>query len=118
MVFEGITRDFSLAGEQQYETIGAFWDEMADLYGLENLQGLGYRWQGGQISYAIGLKDGCIGGCNLTIQLPDEGWQQVTGKTEKLQKIYDEIYKNGALTFEIETFWEDGTCQIRYYRAG
>ena len=32
------------------------------------------------------------------------------------EELYDEIYKNGALTFEIETFFEDGSCQIWYYR--
>ena len=117
MVFKGITRDFVLAEEQQYETIGAFWDEMAEKYGLENLQGLGYQWQGGKISYAIGLKDGCVDGCNASILLPDDGWVTVTGQTDNLKEIYDKIYQNGALTFEIETFYEDGTCEIRYYRA-
>jgi hypothetical protein len=42
MVFSGISRVFDLTDEQQYETIGQFWDEMAALYGLENLRGLGY----------------------------------------------------------------------------
>ncbi|MBQ6997937.1 MAG: hypothetical protein IJN60_06175 [Oscillospiraceae bacterium] len=117
MVFKGITRDFSLAGQQQYDTIGQFWDEMADQYGLENLQGLGYQWCNNVISYAIGLKDGCIDGCNTSIVLPDLGWKTVVGKTSDLKEIYDEIYKDGALQFEIETFSEDGTCEIRYYRV-
>ena len=116
MVFKGIARDFSLTNEQQYETIGAFWDEMASKYGLENLLGLGYKWQGGVISYAIGLKSGCIENCNFSIDLPDDGWKTVTGETSCLKEIYDEIYKAGALQFEIETFQEDGTCEIRYYR--
>lgn len=116
MIFEGITRDFSLAGQQQYETIGQFWDEMADKYGLENLQGLGYGWQNGVISYAIGLKEGCIDGCNATITVPDDGWVKVLGKTDDLKQIYNEIYKYGALKFEIETFYDDGSCEILYYR--
>ena len=37
MKFIGITRDFSLINENQYATIGAFWDELSELYGLENL---------------------------------------------------------------------------------
>ena len=40
MVFQGVSKEFLLADEQQYDTIGAFWDDMALLHGLENLQGL------------------------------------------------------------------------------
>ena len=89
---------------------------MSSLYGLENLQGLGYKWARGKIWYAIGLKVGDIKGCNLRMDLPDTGWTIVDGETEKLKEIYDEIYKNGALRYEIETFDEDGRCQIQYYR--
>ena len=117
MVFEGISKEFLLAGEQQYETIGAFWDDMALLHGLENLQGLGFRWQGGKISYAIGLKNGRIKDHNISITLPDDGWVTVKGKTDNLKQIYDEIYQGGSLQYEIEMFYEDGGCEIRYYRT-
>ena len=43
MEFKGISRTFSTVGEKQYETIGAFWDEMSGIYGRENLRGLGYN---------------------------------------------------------------------------
>lgn len=118
MIFKGISKNFSLKNEEQYQTIGAFWDEMAEKYGLENLQGVGYKWQNGQISYAIGLKNGEIDGCNLCIELPDGGWQCVDGKTDDLQEIYSAIYRNGALQFEIESFYENGSCHIKYYRKG
>ena len=72
MVFKGISRVFKLTNEEQYEAIGQFWDEMAALYGLENLRGLGYAWQGNTLSYAIGLKDGDMKDCNLSISLPDD----------------------------------------------
>ena len=117
MVFQGVSKEFLLTNEQQYDTIGAFWDEMVLLYGLENLQGLGYRWQDGKISYAIGLKTGCIRGHNVSITLPDTGWVTVTGETDNLKKIYDDIYQSGPLQYEIETFGEDGSCEIRYYRV-
>ena len=42
MLFKGIGRTFSTENDQQYETIGAFWDELAAKYGRVNLQGLGY----------------------------------------------------------------------------
>ena len=116
MLFQGISREFSLLNEDQYNTIGAFWDEMAAKYGLESLEGLGYLWEGGKIHYAIGLKDGKIAGANLEIDLPDANWITVEGKTDDLKTIYDGIYKSGALKYEIETFTEDGRCRIRYFR--
>lgn len=116
MKFYGISKDFSLVNEEQYDTIGQFWDELSLLYGLENLQGLGYSWRSNIISYAIGLKDDCIKGCNFSIELPDDGWVIVEGQTENLKRIYDEIYKYGMLRYEIETFSHDGSCTIKYFR--
>ena len=117
LIFKGISKDFSLLNDDQYNTIGAFWDEMALLYGLENLQGLGYKWVDGKISYAIGLKNGDIPNYNLTIELPDSGWTVVDGRTDDLESIYREIYRSGALKYEIETFTDRGECKIKYYSA-
>ena len=116
MVFKGITKTFSLINEDQYNTIGAFWDEMSLIYGLENLQGLGYNWKGNTMEYAIGLKNGEIKDYDLTITLPDDNWIIAKGKTDFLKELYDEIYKDGSLKYEIETFNEDGSCIIKYYR--
>ena len=116
MVFKGISKEFSLRNEEQYNTIGDFWDEMALRYGLENLQGLGYKWADNKIFYAIGLRVGDIKDYNVCIELPDENWAIVNGKTENLKEIYNEIYKYGSLKYEIETFDEKGNCQIKYYR--
>lgn len=116
MEFTGISRTFSTVGEQQYKTIGAFWDEMSAIYGMENLRGLGYNWTETTIEYVIGLKEGRIDGADCEVQLPDGGWVTVSGKTADLGKIYDEIYKDGALKFEIETFNDDGSCVIMYRR--
>ena len=116
MKFFGISKDFSLVGEEQYNTIGKFWDDMAEIYGLENLYGLGYLWRNDMISYAIGLKDGVVDGCNFSMELPDEGWTVVCGRTDDLKEIYDEIYLNGALKYEIEAFWDNGDCEIKFIR--
>ena len=116
MLFRGISRTFSLKNEDQYNTIGRLWDDMTELYGLENLIGLGYKWQGGEIYYAIGLKSGVIDGANFEIELPDSGWTTVYGETDRLKDIYDEIYKDGALKTELELFYEDGRCEIKYVR--
>lgn len=116
MEFTGISRTFSTVGEQQYKTIGAFWDEMSAIYGMENLRGLGYGWTDTTIEYAIGLKDGVIEGANCKVKLPDDSWVTVTGKTSELGKMYNEIYRDGALKYEIETFDDDGNCVIMYCR--
>ena len=116
MNFIGISKEYSLHNEDQYNTIGAFWDELTIVYGLENLRGLGYKWENGFIYYAVGLKEGVIEGADFTVELPDTGWITVTGKTDELKQIYDEIYKSGPLKYEIETFNEDGTCVIKYIR--
>ena len=116
MKFVGISRVFSLENENQYNTIGEFWDELSLIYGLENLLGLGYKWEYGKIYYAIGLKNNEIPNSNFTITLPDDRWTTVYGRTDDLKHIYDEIYLNGPLKYEIESFTEDGQCKIMYYR--
>ena len=103
-------------GERQYETIGAFWDELSAIYGLENLRGLGYNWTPDTIEYVMRLKEGVIDGAIIKVTLPDSGWRTVQGRTSELSLIYDDIYTDGALTYEIETFTEDGDCEILYYR--
>jgi predicted transcriptional regulator YdeE len=116
MKFIGISKEFSLINEDQYNTIGSFWDKLTSIYGLENLIGLGYKWKNGKIYYAIGLINGYIENYNFTLELPDDGWTIVNGITDNLKAIYDEIYKSGPLKYELETFTLDGRCQIKYYR--
>ena len=116
MVFEGIGRTFSTRNEQQYEAIGAFWDELSAKYGRENLWGLGYGWTEHSIEYVIGLKNGKIDGANRAVELPDDGWISVGGRTERLGQIYGEIYRGGRLKYEIECFTDEGDCEIRFLR--
>ncbi len=70
------------------------------------------------MAYAIGLKDGIIDQANCEIELPDDGWTTVCGKTDNLYQIYNRIYEDGVLTYEIETFTDAGDCVIRHYRSG
>ena len=116
MKFIGIIRTFSLLNEDQYNTIGAFWDELSEIYGLENLNGLGINWRNNKMDYVIGLKNDVIPNANYEVELPDEGWIKVIGRTDDLKQIYDVIYQDGALKYEIETFNENGDCTILYYR--
>ena len=116
MVFNGISKVFSTKDDRQYETIGAFWDEFSKKYGREKLRGLGYNWTTDTIEYVIGLKSGDIDNANCSVVLPNSGWIAVKGKTAELDMIYQEIYADGVLTYEIETFTDEGECEILYYR--
>lgn len=123
MIFKGYSKTFSTENAKQYETIGAFWDVMSAKFGRDNLRGLGYHWTENSIEYVIGLKHGDIGDSCLMenaaykeVSLPDEGWLRYQGKTEELSAIYERIYEEGALTYEIEAFDNDGNCEIMIYR--
>lgn len=116
MNFVGISKVFSTINNQQFETIGAFWDELSKKYGRSKLRGLGYNWTKDSIEYVIGLKEGEIEYANCSVILPDEGWITVQGKTSDIGKLYEQIYLNGVLQFEIETFSDYNECEIRYYR--
>ena len=116
MVFHGISKVFSTENAQQYEAIGKFWDELSQRYGRSNLRGLGYNWTADSIEYVIGLKEGIIPEANCSVDLPDAGWVVVYGRTSNLSEIYDEIYQQGVLLFEIEAFDDNGSCRIMYHR--
>ena len=119
MIFKGYTGTFSTIDNDQYRTIGDFWDFMTEKFGLENIVGLGYLWLKDEIYYAIGLKGKDIDK-NLQfenfkyceIALPDDDWKIYRGRTEDLTKFYDEIYKNGRVKYELENFFEDGSFEI------
>ena len=83
MTFVGISKVFSTVNDEQYNTIGAFWDEMCLTYGLEDLRGLGYNWTPDSIEYVIGLKEGTIEGANCVEELPDECWTSVRGRDRR-----------------------------------
>lgn len=120
MIFRGFSRTFSTKNGEQFRTIGAYWDRMSALYGRDNLRGLGYGWTAESIVYVIGLKSNESfdidkkGGnlCWKEVPLPDTGWVEYTGRTDDLAALYDEIYRDGPLTYEIEECREDGSCTI------
>ena len=105
MLFIGISKQFSLVNEDQYNTISAFWDEMALLYGLENLQGLGYNWKGNTMEYAIGLKNGDIKDYNLTINLPDNNWIIAKGNKLKEKAHICELFLHCVMKLFISNFF-------------
>ena len=118
MIIKAVKKTFNTTDNKQYEDIGKFWDEMIEIYGMENLIGIGYNWTNSTIDYVIGLKFCDINFYNCLIELPDQGWSIVRGKTKDLNNIYDEIYLEGTLLYEIELFFDDGSCEIRFIRNG
>ena len=50
------------------------------------------------------------------MELPDTGWEMVRGQTANLGKIYEMIYQEGRLKYEIERFTDSGDCEMMYYR--
>ncbi len=116
MEFKGISKIFSTIDEKQYESIGEFWNEMSEIYGRKNLRGLGYNWTETSIEYVIGLTDGDIRDSNINVDLPDDGWKCVIGRTEDLAEIYSRIYADGPLKYEIEMFDDYGNCRIMFCR--
>ena len=61
--------------------------------------------------------DGEIGGADRTLTLPDTGWVTVQERTADLGKIYEKIYQEGRLEYEIERFTDSGDCEIMYCRS-
>ena len=122
MLFKGYSKRFSLKNNDQYNTIGEYWDYFSDKYGLENLRGLGLNWENGSMEYIIGLKDNSFIECDIEgaiykeVFLPCFGWLVEVGKTLELEEIYNKIYEVSTLIYEIETFNLDGSCKIEFIR--
>ena len=122
MIFKGYSKRFSLLNNDQYNTIGKYWDYFSLKYGLENLRGLGLNWENGSMEYIIGLKDNSEIECDIEgatykeVFLPCFGWISEVGKTDDLEEIYNKIYEISTLVYEIETFNNDGSCKIEFIR--
>ena len=80
------------------------------------MRGLGYNWTSTSIEYVIGLTASEIEGWNMSVPLPENEWKRVKGRTENLEEIYNDIYKDGPLKYEIEMFDDDGNCVIDFVR--
>lgn len=120
MIFKGYSKVFSTLGNEQYNTISDFWNEIMQKYNVEKLRGLGFNWTDTTIEYIIGLKSNeKFENTNYEwkeIELPDDNWEIVEGRTDNLEKIYNDIYRISSLKYEIEMFDEDGKCKIMYIR--
>ena len=128
MTFRGIKIRFDCANNQQYKTIGEFWNFMNGLYPNEILKGVGCNWYDDGLDYIIGdftpynydmrvIKGHYNNAEYVEINLPDKGWQVYHCKLDALSNLYEEIYKDGALQYEIEEIKADGNCVISIIRV-
>ncbi|MBR2256707.1 MAG: hypothetical protein IJ899_05065 [Blautia sp.] len=61
--------------------------------------------------------DGEIDEADRIVELPEMGWVSVRGRTADHRKIYEKIYQEGRLEYEIERFADSGDCEIMYCRS-
>ena len=92
MIFKGYSKVFSTTNNQQYSSIGDFWDEMTAIYDLEELRGLGFNWTETTIEYVIGLKN------NEKFNVDNYEWKEIElpdYKTNKIESVKtNELDKN------------------------
>jgi predicted transcriptional regulator YdeE len=128
MIFKGIEIRFNCKNNEQYENIGLFWDYMRKAYPGIQLRGLGYSWADDSLGYVIGdyehsiqfdieeIKKQYPSALYVEINLPDNGWQIFSCHINGLGQLYEQIYKDGVLDYEIEEIHSDGNCKISILR--
>ncbi|NLL00220.1 MAG: hypothetical protein GX271_06105 [Clostridiales bacterium] len=124
----GIQVRFDCTDNQQFSAIGEFWNFMSFIYPKEELKGLGLNWANNSFDYVIGdfekkfdysldiIRKSYPNSKKVVIELPDHGWKVYSGKIEDIAKIYETIYKDGILDYEIEEFDDVGNCKISILR--
>lgn len=128
IIFKGISKRFLTEDNKQYHEIGNYWDYFAAIYGRENLLGLGLNWKTDSLEYVIGQCEGHMeydleavrerypDAVYKKIVLPDTGWKTYQGQMDRLSELYETIYHEGALLYEIESFFENGSCSVKIIR--
>jgi hypothetical protein len=93
-----------------------------------DLKGVGCNWENDSLDYIIGdfIEITGLNMCDINIiypmaryaeiELPDDGWRIYHTTLDKLQSLYEEIYKDGALKYEVEEISQNGNCKISIFR--
>jgi len=129
MIFKGIKVTFSTENGRQYIDIAKFWDTMEKHYDVDRLSGLGLNWTKNTMDYIIGFRDNSMTNEVLKVikpyytsaeyvikLLPNRDWKKYKGHVSKIKETYSEIWKAGAVKFEIETFDKDGNMELLIHR--
>jgi hypothetical protein len=129
MVIRGVQVRFDCKNGEQFEAIGRFWDRMHVFCPGENLLGVGFGWKNDTLCYLIGTENGVPAAAEkikevfpqaeaAEIILPDTGWKTYFATADTLDVLYEEIYRDGPLTYEIERFDADDNAEVLIYRRG
>jgi predicted transcriptional regulator YdeE len=128
MTYHGIKLTFNCKNHGQYTNIPIFFKVMQAAHPNTKLLGVGYSWKGSSFEYLIGnpehswfnieeVKRDLPKAELHTVELPDVGWETHKGLTRQLQDMYEKIWDMGDVKYEIEEFFEDGTCIILIHRG-
>ncbi|MCL1927776.1 MAG: hypothetical protein FWG07_03150 [Treponema sp.] len=128
MKFTGVLRKFDCSNNKQFNDIGEFWDFMSKIIDKNKLKGLGFNWENNYFDYIIGdLKEEIDFSMDLilntypdskivTVDLPDNGWKIYKGKIKEIKNIYEKIYRDGPLDYEIEEIDAKGNFKVSIIR--
>lgn len=129
MIFKGIKVTFSIENGRQYIDIARLWDVMEKYYDVDRLSGLGLNWTKDTMDYIIGFRDNSMTNEVLKVikphftsaeyvikLLPNRDWKKYKGHVSKIKEKYSEIWKAGAVKYEIETFDKDGNMKLLIHR--
>ena len=128
MKFTGVLRRFDCSNNKQFNDIGEFLDLMSKIIDKNEIKGLGFNWQNNHLDYIIGdLKEEFNYSIDIilktyptskivTVDLPDNGWKIYQGKLKDIKNIYEKIYRDGPLDYEIEEIDTKGNFKVSILR--
>lgn len=119
MIFYGIKRVVKF--DDNYGQIGAiddFWEKLAANFPTEHFVSLGQNWGVNTFDYYIGKVNENWNEGTESVELPDTGWKvfECVRNDVAIQKMYEQIWAQGTLDYEIEERFED-TLRVRVHFA-
>ncbi|MBP3704146.1 MAG: hypothetical protein J6I98_01310 [Clostridia bacterium] len=124
MTVRGVQLRVSCKNGEQYDVLGAFWDEVRKYHPKMLLVGIGHSWENDTFCYLIGKEGGLPEKTvekvcerfpeadSVRLKVPDGHWDVYRGRLEWLDEMYEEIYKDGPLIYEMERIHENGAITI------
>ena len=120
-IFYGTERRFKVdENYSQMKHIGKFIGQMRKKYPDVPFKALGYELDGDTMAYSLGMLNvrPDINEKITEVKLPDGGWEDFSCpfNDKGIQGLYDRIWADGALDYEIETIDGD-VFEVSVHRA-